>query len=843
MEFNEQKYLIWSKFINESLNTNSLFSNRKETAVPLNTVFGFSSDPSSTLSKILSASLLKSGRSNRSFIDMPTHKLSSLVPFIQLYKVVGNAYQPFYFPRFHQDKEIETIMSEGGRLSGAGIKSFDVFFEGKDTFTSDKLLRCNLNFFIQDMKSFFTSPGGNFAPLAELITAREPNQFVIDTNSKVHAEQLNRPRSIEIKADLGWAVYPEMSKEFTQEEIEAVRNNTLSLRLTLVDHSINFSQEGVLTISAQYIGRLESMLDSKSSDILMSSEDLNMFGNLNKQIDSLKETYKSVDDAIDDQEKQVIEEESRTNLIQNFSTILDRMDPKDGSAFFTEEMTLAKEEEFFQSIQTSKQSNTEVDSGRKQALRKATSTPPLNKPKNKRSSKKKKLNLADRTIHYIYLADLLEQVMLILKENYMLIKDSKVKKQLETFRIILGDFRLSIVEKKGGTSSATRSYSLGEFPVSTRAFSEWFRDNIIKPAKVKFGFLTFLETMIKDLVYGSLNNMNYRDAPIINDNVKFGMASLVSLSGHGNLKGKTSVKMDEIPSFSATMKTEQFDNDVDYMVFYSYVTSQPSQSNKSGDADKDEKDGVFHLYLGQDKGIIKTINFNKVDLKYRKEFLIANSYSLFDELRMPYNASISMFGNTLFRPGSQLFINPSSIGLGDPRNENSPAVRLGLGGYYTVTGITMELSENGFNTELQSVFTGWPEAKGVGGRMSQYIAQQVATDRDIDKSVGLGESPDTATATFVAPTQTMNPYSNTSPSSLVTAGQGKAEAQAAAMWVYAHPGQQHPDYLHQTQPGASHRGASATMVTVRKKRHLRHHNFLFDASGNIIPTSGWQQSP
>jgi len=844
MEFNEQKYLIWSKFIKEELNTQSSFSKKRETAVPLNTVTSLTEDPSSTLSKILSANLIKSGKSKRAFVDMPTHKLSMLVPFIQLYKVVGDAYQPFYFPRHHQEMEIESIMSEGGRLSGSGIKSFDIVFEGKDTFTADKLLRCNLNFYIQDMKSLFNSPGGNFAPLAELITARAPNQFIIDSKNKAHAEQVNKSRSIEIKVDLGWSVYPEMSEEFTSDEIEAVRNNTVSLRLTLVDHNINFAQEGVLTISASYIGRLESMLDNKTSDILVSSEDLNYFANINKQIDSLKKEYKENDSVVDKKEEAVIEEESRTALIQNFSTILDRLDPKQKSSFFTEDITLAKEEEFFESIQTSKKKNNEVDSSRKKAVRAASGTPPLNKPQNKKKSKRKKPNLAERTINYIYLADLMEQVMIILNENYMAINDAKIKKQLESFRIILADFRLSIVEKKGEASIATMPFSLGEFPISIRAFSEWFRDNIIKPAKVKFGFMTFLETMINDLVYGSLSKMNYRDAPIINENVKFGIASVVSLSGHGKLKGKTKIKADDMPSFSATMSTKQFDNDVDYMIFYSYVSAQPSQKNKSGDINKDEKDGVFHLYLGQNRGIIKEINFNKVDLQYRKEFLIANSYSLFDELRLPYNASISMFGNTIFRPGSQLYINPSSIGLGDPRNKNSPAVRLGLGGYYTVTKVTMDLNETTFNTNLDAVFTGWPEAKGVAGKLAKQTAIQVAAASQIDATATTGgSSPDPNPTPFNRVSNPVNPHSNVTPSSVKSGRQIRNDHLAAAQWAYNNPGQVHSEYDISRQTGTVTGGQAATMIMVRKKNHFRHFDFLFDSSGNVIPTSGWNQGP
>ena len=86
------------------------------------------------------------------------------------------------------------------------------------------------------------------------------------------------------------------------------------------------------------------------------------------------------------------------------------------------------------------------------------------------------------------------------------------------------------------------------------------------------------------------------------------------------------------------------------------------------------------------------------------------SVSLYDELKMPYNATINMFGNNLFLPGSTIYINPSSVGFGDPRNQRSAAARLGLGGYYVVTSVATNYSDGNLSTTLNAVFNSWPDS-------------------------------------------------------------------------------------------------------------------------------------
>ena len=59
--------------------------------------------------------------------------------------------------------------------------------------------------------------------------------------------------------------------------------------------------------------------------------------------------------------------------------------------------------------------------------------------------------------------------------------------------------------------------------------------------------------------------------------------------------------------------------------------------------------------------------------------MIVRNGQMYDELRFPHNATVEMYGNNLFMPLSCVYINPETLGSGDPRSSNSAARRLGFG--------------------------------------------------------------------------------------------------------------------------------------------------------------------
>ena len=85
---------------------------------------------------------------------------------------------------------------------------------------------------------------------------------------------------------------------------------------------------------------------------------------------------------------------------------------------------------------------------------------------------------------------------------------------------------------------------------------------------------------------------------------------------------------------------------------------------------------------------------------------------MYDELRFPHNATVEMFGNNLFMPMSLVYINPDTLGFGDPRGEDSIARRLGFGGYYVAERVTTTFSGGQLTTSMQLHFNSFPELPG-----------------------------------------------------------------------------------------------------------------------------------
>ena len=77
-----------------------------------------------------------------------------------------------------------------------------------------------------------------------------------------------------------------------------------------------------------------------------------------------------------------------------------------------------------------------------------------------------------------------------------------------------------------------------------------------------------------------------------------------------------------------------------------------------------------------------------------------------------YNAEISMIGNNLFTNGQIVFINPARSVMGSPCDPNSSAFRLGIGGYFVVTGVEHILERGKYETLVKATWM----SQCVGGR-------------------------------------------------------------------------------------------------------------------------------
>ena len=135
--------------------------------------------------------------------------------------------------------------------------------------------------------------------------------------------------------------------------------------------------------------------------------------------------------------------------------------------------------------------------------------------------------------------------------------------------------------------------------------------------------------------------------------------------------------------------------------------------------------GIHHLHIGQDRGLVKSIEFAKTDVPGLREARVEKS-GTFDpiaQLSDVYEATITLFGNTFFYPGSYVYINPFGLasntpggdgGLGLPHTRNSISNIMGLGGYHIIINVSNYIEGGKFETTIRARF----EASGDGCKVT-----------------------------------------------------------------------------------------------------------------------------
>ena len=141
------------------------------------------------------------------------------------------------------------------------------------------------------------------------------------------------------------------------------------------------------------------------------------------------------------------------------------------------------------------------------------------------------------------------------------------------------------------------------------------------------------------------------------------------------------------------------------------------------DVDKDTAKGIYHFYIGSDRGLVKEIKFRKTQMKYFTEMMVEKSFKENKEglqLWNIFDVDMTMVGNSLLRPGMLFYINPTLTGMGDPRNFNSTARSLGLGGYYLTTSVSNTMSDKGWTTNITGK---WQSSGNTGAEKLVYTPQ------------------------------------------------------------------------------------------------------------------------
>lgn len=111
--------------------------------------------------------------------------------------------------------------------------------------------------------------------------------------------------------------------------------------------------------------------------------------------------------------------------------------------------------------------------------------------------------------------------------------------------------------------------------------------------------------------------------------------------------------------------------------------------------DRDMQDGIYHLESGRETGIVKDIKLSVVTAEFYEEMKQQEAQKTGKRpVKRIYQATVSMYGVTFFRPGQTVYINAAAYGSHDLLK------RFGLCGYYTIRTTSCQFAAGSFETQL-----------------------------------------------------------------------------------------------------------------------------------------------
>jgi len=346
-------------------------------------------------------------------------------------------------------------------------------------------------------------------------------------------------------------------------------------------------------------------------------------------------------------------------------------------------------------------------------------------------------NRTNTAVKYMFLGDIVDTVLDVCKDLYGP-TDKSLNSIVNNMKIVFGVIELPTF----GSDGTPKPYkiSLADLPISYNLFNAWFIKNVVDTGRTQFLLKDFIRTMLIQLVNASVGNNCFTGD---NDFFKNYPRNRVEISFHtvkvakqGNIAkelftqesaetplsklpfGKKRITKQQLES----MKFKSPDPDDTNVTVINYLfinTINEAMHKRKKNRVKDFEEGIFHLNIAQDDGIVKEITFNKAQADYLEESLLTdqkrkNSLEVF---RRVYDVSVSCYGNASFLPGQMIYVDPTTVGMGDPAREVSVARQLGLGGYFVITKVTNSIKRGEFLTNFTARWVGFGDGKpSVGPR-------------------------------------------------------------------------------------------------------------------------------
>ena len=403
---------------------------------------------------------------------------------------------------------------------------------------------------------------------------------------------------------------------------------------------------------------------------------------------------------------------------------------------------------------------------------------------------KKPLKRGYKRIYYFFLGDLINFISRALPDNAA---NDGERETAETFEIVLGDIEFldyKVVKeeaKKLGSPEqltedqmseivrmARTNKNLAYIPISLDLYSMWFSKNVIN-GRTQWSFHNYLNKLISELVVGSLQASSASELGtgvqrLFNERNRVRRAIVVGKNNYlsrgernlGYISEPGGENMIWIDRSIAPICAERDASMTQYLIIS--ATKLPHSSTEI-DAQRNREEGIYHLYIGTDAGIVKAIDFARVSKPEIRDWNMMRAYNSGDAgigaILEPYNATVRLFGSGFFQPGQYVYLNPATIGKGNFLQRLRLARKLGLGGFYLIGSVGTVIEAGKLETTLDCKFEYYGNLPGPKPPEATTSVADILEDLGIPDIEMPDVSPEMLAALYAAQyqgnTKTLNP--------------------------------------------------------------------------------------
>ena len=309
---------------------------------------------------------------------------------------------------------------------------------------------------------------------------------------------------------------------------------------------------------------------------------------------------------------------------------------------------------------------------------------------------------------------------------------------MKSFYIVLGEYYYY----PRSVGALPERLPIALLPINFDTFLIWFKDNIVTKQRKNYVLKDFLTDFFTQLVIPTLrgydsNGKIGRQYSVFFDQKEIKAYEFKDKAGkptpfklkaaredYRNIDNNLVDSMKTVtPPTGATPK--------DYNIIYvSMKVSDPdSRGRVFENIQKDREENISHFWVGDTKGLIKSVKFKRIEQPGLKEAKATKeSFIPLNQLRDLYNTDISMFGNHYYYPGDMVFVHPQNNVLGEPYKVGSISNIMGIGGYYDVIKVSSNIGEGGYETNLECIWTCSGEQFEKSKELKEKECQKIVDD-------------------------------------------------------------------------------------------------------------------